>query len=216
MLMLPTLAILAAATIAHAQTFSVLYNFGANAGDPTNPSFSGIIAQGRDGNLYSTAPAGGANSYGAMFKITPGGKQSVSHSFGVGSTTYSGLTLGTDGNYYGASYYGGTSGYGTVFKITPSGSLTTLYSFTNSGDGAYPNAPPIEGTGGNFYGTTTEANVGVGTLYRITRSGTFTTLYCSVAPTAWAPLPRWCRAPTETSMEQQPQGANPATASCTR
>jgi hypothetical protein len=54
------LALVAATTAAHAQ-FSVLYNFGSNRGDPTNPSYSGIVAQGRDGNLYSTAPQGGAN-----------------------------------------------------------------------------------------------------------------------------------------------------------
>jgi hypothetical protein len=41
---------------AHAQTFSVLYNFGSNSGDPRDPQFEGIVAQGRDGNLYSSAP----------------------------------------------------------------------------------------------------------------------------------------------------------------
>jgi hypothetical protein len=39
-----------------AQTFSVLYNFGTNSGDPLNPGTTGATAQGRDGNLYSTAP----------------------------------------------------------------------------------------------------------------------------------------------------------------
>jgi uncharacterized repeat protein (TIGR03803 family) len=192
-LMLLALATLAAATIAHAQSFSVLYNFGTNAGDPTHPSFSGIIAQGRDGNLYSTAASGGANNYGAPFKITPSGTLTTLYSFkGTdGEQPQSGLTLGTDGNYYGASYGGGTSGYGTVFKVTPSGKLTVLYSFTNGSDGAYPWAPPIEGTDGNFYGTTTEANVGLGTVYKITPSGTFTSLYSfdgahGLSP--WAPL----------------------------
>ena len=178
--MLLVLATLAAATIAHAQTFSVLYNFGTDAGDPTHPSFSGIIAQGRDGNLYSTATSGGANSYGALFKITPGGTLTTLHSFkGTdGAQPQSGLTLGTDSNYYGASYGEGASGYrnriqGHAQRIK----LTVLYSFTNGSDGAYPWAPPIEGTDGNFYGTTTGVNVGLGTVYKITPSGTFTTLY---------------------------------------
>jgi uncharacterized repeat protein (TIGR03803 family) len=98
MLMLLALAILAVATIAHAQTFSVLYNFGTNAGDPTNPSFSGIIAQGRDGNLYSTAPSGGANNYGVIFKITPSGTLTTLYSFkgSDGEQPQSGLRLGTD------------------------------------------------------------------------------------------------------------------------
>jgi len=193
MLMLPALATLAVATIAHAQAFSVLYNFGTSAGDPTNPSFSGIIAQGRDGNLYSTAPSGGASNYGAIFKITPSGTLTTLDSFkGTdGEQPQSGLTLGTDGNYYGASYGGGASGYGTVLKVTPSGKLTVLYSFANGSDGAYPWAPPIEGTDGNFYGTTTQVGLGVGTVYKITPSGKFTTLYSFGGPdgvTPWASL----------------------------
>lgn len=46
----------ATATSSHGQ-FSVLYNFGTKSGDGTNPSYSGIVAQGRDGNMYSTLRA---------------------------------------------------------------------------------------------------------------------------------------------------------------
>src|ERR1035437_11073332 len=46
----------ATGTTARAQTYSALYEFGDNPGDPAEPRYSGIIAQGRDGNLYSTAP----------------------------------------------------------------------------------------------------------------------------------------------------------------
>ena len=66
------LAVIAANATAHAQGFSVLYNFGSNSGDPYKPAYSGIIAQGRDGNLYSTAPGGGT-CCGALFQITPAG-----------------------------------------------------------------------------------------------------------------------------------------------
>ena len=41
--------IAAPTTIAQAQTFSVLYNFGSKSGDPYNPQNAGIVAQGRDG-----------------------------------------------------------------------------------------------------------------------------------------------------------------------
>jgi uncharacterized repeat protein (TIGR03803 family) len=71
----------AVATALHAQTYTVQYNFGTNSGDPINPTYSGILAQGRDGNLYSTTPFGGANGKGAMFKITPGGTLTVQYSF---------------------------------------------------------------------------------------------------------------------------------------
>ena len=54
---------------------------------------------------------------------------------------------------------GGPIGAGTVFKITPAGALTTLYSFCPQGPpctgGSSPYAGLVQGTDGNFYGTTT-------------------------------------------------------------
>ena len=167
-------------TIARSQTYNVLYNFGSKSGDPSSPLNPSIVAQGRDGNIYGTASFGGVNDEGAVFKITPSGSLTVLYSFDGthGQQPQGGLTLGSDGNFYGTTYYGGTSNYGTVFKITPSGSLTVLYNFTNGNDGALPWAPPIEGTDGNFYGTTSQYNIGGnGSLYKITPSGKFTTLY---------------------------------------
>ena len=99
------LLISALATAAHAQ-FSVLYNFGSKTGDPANPSFSGIVAQGRNGSLYGTTPSGGTSGAGAVFKITPAGILTILYSFtgGIdGANPSSGLTLGTDGNFYGTT-----------------------------------------------------------------------------------------------------------------
>ena len=167
-----------AASLVHAQTSSVLYNFGSNGGDPINPQWLDVVAQGRDGNMYSTA-FGGAIGAGAMFKITPSGTLTVPYSFDTtDQSPFSGLTLGTDGNFYGTTAGGGTSGMGTVFKITPSGTVTLLHSFSG-GDGNQPYAPPIEGTDGNFYGTTQQGGTNIydGTVYKITPSGKFTSLY---------------------------------------
>ena len=188
-LVLPALLVLAvviANATAHAQGFSVLYNFGSNTGDPYKPAYSGIIAQGRDGNLYSTAPGGGT-CCGAVFQITPAGNLKVLHNFtgsnNDGAFPQGGVTLGSDGNFYGTTYEGGSVTAGAVFKLTPGGTYTTIYSFTGGSDGAYPYAPPVEGNDGNFYGTTTEGGntkvcgSGCGTIYKITPAGALTTLY---------------------------------------
>ena len=187
-LILPTLLVLAvvvANATAHAQGFSVLYNFGSSSGDPYSPSYSGIVAQGRDGNLYSTAPKGGT-CCGALFQITPAGKLKVIHNFtgssDDGAFPQGGVTLGTDGNFYGTTYEGGSATAGAVFKVTPGGTATTLHSFTRGSDGAYPYAPPVEGNDGNFYGTTTAGGIagcgsGCGTIYKITPAGVLTILY---------------------------------------
>ena len=168
------LAVVVATTAAHGQTFSVLYDFGQKTHDPINPSYSGIMAQGRDGSLYGTVAYGGAFQAGAMIKVTPAGKLTVVHSFdgSVGFAPFGGLTLGTDGNFYGANGAGGRFFQGTVFKITPGGYPTLLYQFTGKNDGSTPYAPPIQGPDGNFYGTTEIGGIGhAGTIYRITPLG---------------------------------------------
>ena len=151
---------------------TVLYNFGGRDGDPLYPQYQGIIAQGRDGNMYSTTPYGGTSNYGAVFKITPTGTMTVLHSFaGNDVAVDSGLTLGSDGNFYGTTIYGG-SNYGTLFVITPDGVMNIVYDFTGQNDDAYPSAPPIQSDRGQFYGTATGDFYGNGgEVYKMTASG---------------------------------------------
>jgi uncharacterized repeat protein (TIGR03803 family) len=170
-----------ASTIAaRAQTYKVAYEFGSHSGDPLSPQYS-LVAQGRDGNLYSTSPKGGTGNVGTVFKITPTGTLTVLYSFDVthGAYPYGGLTLGTDGNFYGTTYQGGTGGGGgTVFMITPAGTLTVLHNLKSGTDGTSPYAAPVQGTDGNFYGTTYNGgSKGYGTVYKMTPAGTLTTLY---------------------------------------
>lgn len=159
-------------------TLTVLYSFGNNSGDPLYPQYQGVIAQGRDGNLYSTSPYGGTSNYGTVFKMTPAGNLTVLYDFaGSDVSVDSGLTLGTDGNFYGATIYGG-NGYGTAFKVTPGGELTTLYEFTGQNEDAYPHAPPIQGSDGDFYGTAAGDFYGNGgEVYRMSPSGSKVALF---------------------------------------
>jgi len=173
-LLLTVLLVFGTTNHAHAQSYSVIYNLGDHTGDPLNPQELGVIAQGRDGNLYTTTPKGGSGS-GTAFKFTPSGKLTVLTNFAY---AYSGLSLGTDGNFYGSTYYTGTSNHGTLFRIAPKGTLKTLYNFAGGNDGANPYAPPIPAWDGNFYGTSVNAGGhGCGTAYRITPKGNLTTLF---------------------------------------
>jgi uncharacterized repeat protein (TIGR03803 family) len=80
---------------------------------------------------------------------------------------------------------------GTVFKITATGTLTTLYSFCSQplcSDGAQPYAGLVQGTDGNFYGTTNAGTAkGEGTVFKITPGGKLTTLYSFGGPDGGGP-----------------------------
>jgi len=163
-------------------TFTILYNFGSHNGDPLYPEDQGVIAQGRDGNLYSSTGVGGTYNLGTAFKITTTGELTVLYNFDDPKDEYggpsSGLALGTDGNFYGACIYCGENGYGTAFKIDPSGELTNLRYFTGQNEDAYPHAPPIQGSDGDFYGTASGDFYGNGgEVYKMNSSGSKVTLF---------------------------------------
>ena len=99
-----------------------------------------------------------------------------------GASPQAGLVQGTDGNFYGTTRKGGINDNGTVFKMTPSGTETVLYRFNGGGDAANPWAGLVQGTDGNFYGTTAgggSANCsnGCGTVFKMTPAGVETVLY---------------------------------------
>ena len=169
-------------------TLTTLYTF-----CPQSPCTDGTtphaaLVQGTDGNFYGTTESGGGMSVGTIFKITPSGTLTTLHSFAgaEGANPFAALIQGTNGNFYGTTSSGGANNNdGAIFEITPSGTLTILHSFDGT-DGAHPEAGLIQGTDGNFYGTTPNggaqqggcaAEVRCGTVFRITPNGAFTSLY---------------------------------------
>jgi uncharacterized repeat protein (TIGR03803 family) len=161
--------------------FTLLHSFSDAATDGKTPG-AGLV-QGTDGNFYGTTIEGGARGNGTVFEITPDGTTFVLlHSFVGGATDgespYAGLVQGTDGNFYGNTFQGGTDIAGTVFKMTPRGVVTLLHSFLASTDGEHPESALVQGTDGNFYGTTTLGGASdYGTVFQITPGGDFTLLH---------------------------------------
>ncbi|HEY6447386.1 MAG TPA: choice-of-anchor tandem repeat GloVer-containing protein [Acidobacteriaceae bacterium] len=169
---------------------TVLYSF--NGTDGSYPK--GGLVRDADGNLYGTTAYGGPKGYGTVFKLTPDGVFTVLHKFhGApdGATPRGDLLLGADGNIYGTTTEGGTgcpnpygpTGCGTVFKITPAGKESILYRFTDSPDGAHPEAGLVADADGNLYGATGQGGIiyarefALGTVFRVTPDGQETVLY---------------------------------------
>jgi uncharacterized repeat protein (TIGR03803 family) len=113
----------------------------------------------------------------AAIVLCPAYSQEILCSFPGPQGTNSSLAQGNDGNFYGTSSAGGTSGKGTVFRMTPGGALTTLVSFTGGNDGGQPYAGVIQGSDGNFYGTTSQGGAkNFGTVFKMNPNGAVTTL----------------------------------------
>jgi uncharacterized repeat protein (TIGR03803 family) len=158
---------------------SLLHAFGPPAPDGAYPWST--LVQGADGNFYGMAASGGQFGAGNIFQVTPSGVFNVIYAFtnGLdGAYPRAALIVGSDGNFYGTAAYGGSNGVGTVFKMSTSGVFTLLCSLrTNNIDGQHLEAALVEGSDGDFYGTTAYGGAsGGGTVFKITPTGVLTTL----------------------------------------
>jgi len=148
---------------------------------------TGTLVQGTDGKFYGTTTGGGAyvnnecpSGCGTVFSITADGALTTLHSFDCsidGCGPVGGMAQGMDGKFYGTTFTGGALyEIGTAFSITLGGTLTTLINFDNI-NGEAPEGGLIQGTDGEFYGTTTYGGErGSGTVFSVTDSTTLAAL----------------------------------------
>lgn len=164
---------------------SVLYSFGGSSTDAINPVAA--LSLDSEGNLYGTAPAGGAYGYGAVFKLSRSGSgwtETVLYNFqglNDGQNPVGGLVLDQAGDLYGGTFLGGANGGGTVYELSPSiagWTFTTIYSFSGYGG---PYSKLIFDAKGNLFGiTNSDGPNSLGSIFKLTPAGgqwTFSDLY---------------------------------------
>ena len=119
-----------------AGALTTLYNFCSQTGCADGMQGGGAapaLIQATDGNVYGTAPYGGATGggtsslgFGTVFKMTPSGQLTTIYTFCIqagcedGGRPFGGLVQDTNGTLYGTTSVGGINSpdYGTVFSLS--------------------------------------------------------------------------------------------------
>jgi uncharacterized repeat protein (TIGR03803 family) len=160
-----------------------------------NPTAGLILAT--NGNFYGMTSEGGVRDIGTIFKMTSGSTLTTLVEFGNYATYIEGndvrggpipganpqgaLIQASDGNFYGTTQFGGSAKIGTVFKMTPAGAFSVLASLTDADTQfnhlSFSPSGLVQGTDGNFYGTTKERGSNArGTVFKVTPAGVVTVL----------------------------------------
>jgi uncharacterized repeat protein (TIGR03803 family) len=147
-------------------TETVLYNFCSLADCADGNSPTGSLLLDRAGNLYGTTLAGDttcaiANHCGVVFKLTPGGQETVLHRFCQQGGCADGKDPGGDllmdgkGRLVGATFDGGNEDGGTVFRLGRSFEVLHAFCAEDScSDGDHAWAGLAMSPSGNIFGTT--------------------------------------------------------------
>jgi uncharacterized repeat protein (TIGR03803 family) len=175
---------------------AVLRSFGLDGREAHIGGLPGPLIQGSDGLLYGANDGGGRRrgcsvngGCGVLFRMTLAGElvdiYSMRDSLGVYPVP--GLMEAGDGNLYGVAVAGGPvrprcfDSCGTIYRVTHQGRVMRVHAFVPS-EGAGPQAPPLQASDGNLYGTAYYGGVGhscegCGTVYRLTPDGDFTVIH---------------------------------------
>jgi len=159
-----------------------LYSFEGSP-DGSGPHGGGLLRD-TSGNLYGVTKIGGKGSgggNGVVFKLTPGGTESVLLNFNNGSgggTPMDGLAADGVGNLYGTTEGGGSgagcpkfAGCGVLFELTTTGKEMVLHNFAlgSSSDGAFPQGGVVRDLSGKLYGTLASGGAyGCGAVFKYT------------------------------------------------
>jgi uncharacterized repeat protein (TIGR03803 family) len=168
---------------AHAQTYSVIWNF-TGGGDGSTP-YAGVTIRG--GHLFGTTYYGGPFDRGAIYELMPVGSiwsfSPVLLFSNGGANPQARVVFGPDGRLYGTTYTGGSNNFGTLFYATPPLSICktancswkehTIHSFTGSPDGNSPfYGDLVWDQQGNIFGTTESGGASnQGAVYELKPSG---------------------------------------------
>ena len=183
------LCIAAAQTTQTVVSLETLYTFQGigNGGVP----LSGLSAGG-DGYYYGTTSTGGPNGQqgGTVFRLGADGTLLTLNSFLVGGPNAA-PTLGLDGGLYGTSPGGGQGGNGFVYRSSVGSPLQVVGSFSSAVTGEAPYAGLLQGSDGNFYGTTTNGVNGAlnGTIFQLNSQGKETVLHVFATDDSEGTLP---------------------------
>jgi uncharacterized repeat protein (TIGR03803 family) len=168
---------------------------------PTNAGPSGTLLQAGGGYLIGPGP-GGANGFGAVYRMTPLGTPSILYSMcddnacDGGTDTNTPLVQNAAGNLFGTNLAGGGGahcivgeGCGTAFQLIGT-AFTVLHHFCNwpnCTDGGRPTAL-IQASDGNFYGTTNSfgAHQG-GVVFKVTNTHQYTVVHAFATADGTAP-----------------------------
>jgi len=84
----------------------------------TGSPVEGPLAQDENDDLFGTAPTGGSNGEGTLFKLSQAGVITVLHHFDMetGNGPQYGVIRGSDGDLYGSTYH--QYGVATIYRVT--------------------------------------------------------------------------------------------------